>query len=599
MNKHIRYILVSSMLLVALIAPDASAQSSSFGYQGRLLNNGQPAEGSYELTFSLFGASTGGGPIAPIVTNTVAVSGGVFNTMLDFGSGVFTGAARWLELGVRTNGGGTFESLMPRQELQPSPYAIHASSASHAVSADSLPAAAVQNGMLADGSVTTAKIAGGQVVRSINGLTDAVQLVAGQGIAVNSSGGNVTVSALGNGGTNWALSGNAGTTPGVDFIGTTDASAMQLRVNSQRALSIEPGVTSALSDISPSPSLVGGHSGNKIEPGVNGAVISGGGYASRTTTAKFPNMVSDALGVVGGGAANTAGNGTAAGGEFATVPGGFGNRAAGTGSFAAGRLANSTHDGSFVWGDGSQDAYSTGPNRFEVLATGGANLYVGGSGVGLFHGPPGVTVDAGNMGDGDLNYGLRFGAGSGEGIASRRTAGDGQYGLDFYTAFARRMSIAQNGDAWFVGNASVASLTIRGGADLAEPFAVSGTNICPGAVVVIDDRNPGQLKLSSVAYDHKVAGIVSGAGGVNPGISMIQEGTLEAGHNVALSGRVYVLVDADRGAVEPGDLLTTSDTPGHAMKASNPQQASGAILGKAMTPLLRGRGLVLILVSLQ
>jgi len=68
---------------------------------------------------------------------------------------------------------------------------------------------------------------------------------------------------------------------------------------------------------------------------------------------------------------------------------------------------------------------------------------------------------------------------------------------------------------------------------------------------------------------------------------------------VALSGRVYCWVDASHGAIEPGDLLTTSATPGHAMKAVDPEKARGAILGKAMTGLKEGRGLALVLVTLQ
>lgn len=143
------------------------------------------------------------------------------------------------------------------------------------------------------------------------------------------------------------------------------------------------------------------------------------------------------------------------------------------------------------------------------------------------------------------------------------------------------------------------SLLIRGGADLAEPFPVSEDRVPSGAVMVIDPAHPGRLKLSSEAYDSKVAGIVSGAGGVLPGIVLTQTDVLADGRNVALSGRVYALVDADQAPVQPGDLLTTSTTPGHAMKAADPVRRSGAIIGKAMTPLESGRGLVLVLVSLQ
>ena len=102
------------------------------------------------------------------------------------------------------------------------------------------------------------------------------------------------------------------------------------------------------------------------------------------------------------------------------------------------------------------------------------------------------------------------------------------------------------------------------------------------------------------AYDRGVAGIVSGAGGVKPGMLMGQHGTDADGEvPVALTGRVYCWVDASYGAIEPGDLLTTSDTPGHAMRVDDPSRAHGTILGKAMTELAEGRGLVLVLVALQ
>ena len=130
-----------------------------------------------------------------------------------------------------------------------------------------------------------------------------------------------------------------------------------------------------------------------------------------------------------------------------------------------------------------------------------------------------------------------------------------------------------------------------------ENFRLLGVE--PGTVVVIDAANPGKLKASTRAYDKKVAGIVSGANGIQPGISMIQEDKLEAGENVALSGRVFVKADTSAGPIEPGDLLTTSSIAGRAMKAADHSQAQGAILGKAMTPLQDGDGMVLVLVTLQ
>src|SRR5690606_9095520 len=123
----------------------------------------------------------------------------------------------------------------------------------------------------------------------------------------------------------------------------------------------------------------------------------------------------------------------------------------------------------------------------------------------------------------------------------------------------------------------------------------------PGMVVSIDPEKPGALKISTEKNDTKVAGIVSGAGGVDTGMVMGQKGTVADGkHPVALTGRVYCYVDASKGEIKPGDLLTTSDTPGHAMKVEDPSKASGAIIGKAMTGLEEGKkGLVLVLVNLH
>ena len=149
------------------------------------------------------------------------------------------------------------------------------------------------------------------------------------------------------------------------------------------------------------------------------------------------------------------------------------------------------------------------------------------------------------------------------------------------------------------GTFSVRVLTIRGGADLAEPFQMKEEELEKGVVVVIDEEHPGRLKRSTGAYDTRVAGIISGANGVDPGISLHQEGVIEGGQNVALSGRVYVQADASGGPIKAGDLLTTSDVPGHAMKVTDHTRAQGAVLGKAMSALDEGTGMVLVLVTLQ
>ncbi|MEM1042107.1 MAG: hypothetical protein AAGI91_05705 [Bacteroidota bacterium] len=147
-------------------------------------------------------------------------------------------------------------------------------------------------------------------------------------------------------------------------------------------------------------------------------------------------------------------------------------------------------------------------------------------------------------------------------------------------------------------------LEITGGSDLAEHFDVralaGGVAPEPGTVVSIDPDAPGQLVVSGGAYDPLVAGVVSGAGGVETGLLLRQEGSIADGEvPVALVGRVYVRADASHGAIRPGDLLTTAPTPGHAMRASDRDRAFGAVLGKAITGLDAGTGLVLVLVTLQ
>ena len=103
----------------------AAAQSTAFTYQGQLSAAGGPANGSYDLAFSLFGAASGGTPSAgPITNSATQVSNGLFTVTLDFGAGVFTGSNYWLDISVSPAGSNTFTELSPRQPLTPVPYAL-------------------------------------------------------------------------------------------------------------------------------------------------------------------------------------------------------------------------------------------------------------------------------------------------------------------------------------------------------------------------------------------------------------------------------------------------------------------------------------------
>jgi hypothetical protein len=151
----------------------------------------------------------------------------------------------------------------------------------------------------------------------------------------------------------------------------------------------------------------------------------------------------------------------------------------------------------------------------------------------------------------------------------------------------------------FFGNVVVSGDLQFSNADYAEDFDLSdprGTDA--GSVMVLDDG--ASLCESHRPYDGRVAGVVCGAGGFRPAVILDRhESAIGPRVTVALMGKVYCKVDASYGSIRPGDLLTTSATRGHAMRATDRGLAFGAILGKALGGLDRGQGLVPILVALQ
>lgn len=246
--------------------------------------------------------------------------------------------------------------------------------------------------------------------------------------------------------------------------------------------------------------------------------------------------------------------------------------------------------------DGVDINFASG-DGIAVNGAGRHGLYVGSANADGVHvesvGTPTSTVcNGGNNGlevCGTDGYGLYVGWANADGIRVESAGG--------YAGFF-------GGDVRVNGTTTTKILAITGGGDLSERFDISDTEAklepTPGMVVCIDADNPGALTICDSAYSRSVAGAVSGAGGINPGMIMEQSGSIAAGeYPVALTGRIYVQVDISYGAIQPGDLLTTSNTPGHAMKVTDYDQAQGAILGKAMTSLDSGTGLVLVLVTLQ
>jgi len=155
-----------------------------------------------------------------------------------------------------------------------------------------------------------------------------------------------------------------------------------------------------------------------------------------------------------------------------------------------------------------------------------------------------------------------------------------------------------NGDGYVTGTLSVGTDIILPAADCAEDFDIAATlEVEPGTVMVLDKG--GSLRPSEQGYDKKVAGVISGAGDYRPGMILDRRDSSQKRMPVALLGKVYCKVDAQYGSIEVGDLLTTSPTVGHAMKASNPALAFGAVIGKALRPLRCGQALVPVLIALQ
>jgi hypothetical protein len=197
--------------------------------------------------------------------------------------------------------------------------------------------------------------------------------------------------------------------------------------------------------------------------------------------------------------------------------------------------------------------------------------------------------------------------GAGSGKAPKQGVGvwgDSDQGIGVYGASKSGNAGQFDGNVTVTGNHTVtgnvtANDVALGGMDCAEDFDVADKmRLEPGTVVVFDDE--GAIRESQEPYNKRVAGVISGAGKYRPGVILGREGSSDDGKApVALMGRVYCKVDAEFTPIGVGDLLTTSPTPGHAMRTADPNRAFGAVIGKALAGLKAGRGLIPILVALQ
>jgi hypothetical protein len=139
-NNTAKLTLLGILLSSFILHPSSFAQGTAFTYQGRLNGTGGPATGLYDIKFNLYTVPSGGTAVAgPLTNSATAVSNGLFTVSLDFGTGVFNGTTYYLELAVSTNGAGVYDTLAPRQQLTPLPYAEYAEGAASVAPTGTVP----------------------------------------------------------------------------------------------------------------------------------------------------------------------------------------------------------------------------------------------------------------------------------------------------------------------------------------------------------------------------------------------------------------------------------------------------------------------------
>ncbi len=562
--------------IVGVIGPVGllHGQGTAFTYQGQLKEAGTPANGNYDMTFRVFDADFDGNQYGDdYLLEAASVVDGLFTVSLDFGAGVFTGVPLWLEIEVNA------VILAPRQPLTATPYAqtckdaylstfsnysyyayapwvpsgsdlyyvdgnVGIGTAKPTAKLDVAGEAGVDGIRFPDGSLqTTAAIGGGgDSVWSQNGI-DAYYNAGKVGVGTSAPDGKLHVA----GGPLW----------------TSSSWAKSLAINNAGAIELGYGGATRFGI---------GASGNAL-------------YFFRTTTeaadaAANYFMFADSSGNVG---INTL---TPAAKLHVRNTGLFSGGTAVLGETTAHRgVAGTATDLGGIGGEFTNSA-------------GGLALKAVGS----------VAIDRSGVGVELLRFNSERPwafkqAYSGSGTALRLQPDTGLKNFEIAAAGGTIVATFEGNDAAprLVVNGTTSTKVLQiTGADLAEKFPTSDGNAEPGMVMEIDPENTGLLRMSQGAYNQRVAGVISGANDFPAGAILGHLPGNEDAPPIALSGRVWTWCDASEAAILPGDLLTTSATPGHAMKSVDRDRSHGAVIGKAMTLLAKGeRGLVLVLVNLQ
>ena len=532
--------LIGSALLTLILANSILAQTTRFTYQGLLTDGGNPANGAYDLQFKLFSVLSGGAQQGTtVLLEDVPASNGIFKVTLDFGAPDFPGADRFLEISVRPGAStGTYTTLAPRQQLTSSPYAIRTLSAA---AADSLSAACVN--CVTSGQI--ASVAGSQVT----GILPVTVVPAGSGNYIQ----NTTTPQAGS---NFNISGD-GVIGGNLGIGTNSL-AHALQVN---------GVTSL-----GAPGGVYGFSVNAGSPG------------------PYPSLGFNAF-VNANASAYLAGT-TGFGGLFQFQNGDGALYYSTSPSVAAGATRTFTSRLSILQ-NGNVGIGTIAPVAKLQVESSSHSIYgssdsgdgvIGGSTSG--YGLRGESVTStGVYGSSTNSFGLRGISSSGTGVEAYSTSGNLVEGGN---GTGRKFHITNNG-------------IYVAGSDFAEalPVVDDRAGYEPGDVLIVSSKVPGQVEKASRPYDLRVAGIYSTRPGM---LGAEKNGTSRVDAMdvpVAIVGIVPTKVTTRNGRLRVGDLLTTSSTPGYAMRCANRVKCTGAIVGKALEPLTQDKGIIKVLVMLR
>ena len=362
----------------------------------------------------------------------------------------------------------------------------------------------------------------------------------------------------------WNLTGNANTTP-ANFLGTTDSNPLIIKTAGSEQVRVDTAGNLGVGTPNPS---------HPVHLAVGKTLRIEGGTAPGDTADYFSFGGNGNFGIDAPGVPN---------GRFVVQDDGGVRIGAGTGTGTLG--VDSYHDGDPL------------PNGLFVASAEGI-------GVGFLNPNPNpVTL---HLGAGAY---FRAEGGASDDLTSFSIGGYMDFGIDAPNIPNGRFVVTDSGNVGIgtanptstlhvAGDTTVTGDVLLAGADCAEQFdTTDDRQLEPGTVVVIDEA--GGLSESQQAYDKRVAGVVSGAGNYRTALILDKRQSDKSRITVALVGKVYCRVDAQQSPIEVGDLLTTSATPGHAMKAAEPLRAFGAVIGKALEPLTRGQGLIPILVALQ